>query len=94
MKQVDRETIDKAFSNLAKLKMEIAELEMQADKWQDAIKDYMSKTGSDILQGTEHKATYKPVTSSRIDKKALAADLPDVAEKYTKTTETMRFNFV
>ena len=90
----NKETIDKAFRNLAKLKMQVAETEVQIEKWQGLIKDYMEKSGLDTLQGTEHKATYKPVTSSRIDKKALAADYPDVAEKYTKTTETMRFNFV
>lgn len=94
MKELNRETIDKAFKNLAILKMQVSELENQVDMWQGAIKDYMEKTGLQELQGTEHRATYKSVSTSRIDKKALTADLPEIAEKYSRTTETMRFNFI
>lgn len=36
---------------------------------------------------------YKTVTSSRIDTTALKRNAPDIAEKYTKTTETKRFTF-
>jgi len=53
----------------------------------------MTAAGLDTLTGSEHKATYKTVVSSRIDTTALKKDLPDVANKYTKTTETKRFTF-
>jgi len=59
----------------------------------DKIKEHMTAAGVDTLTGDEHKATYKTVTSSRIDTTALKKDLPDVANKYTKTTETKRFTF-
>ena len=60
----------------------------------DTLKRYMVDNQLDTLTGTEHKATYKTVTSFRIDTTALKRNAPDIAEKYTKTTETKRFTFV
>ena len=59
----------------------------------DKIKQYMTDNQLETLTGDEHKATYKTVTSSRIDTTALKKALPDVATAYTKTTETRRFTF-
>ena len=57
------------------------------------LKQYMTDNRLETLTGTEHKATYKTVTSSRLDTTALKAALPDIAAQYTKTTETKRFTF-
>ena len=59
----------------------------------DKIKQYMTENQLETLTGDEHKATYKTVTSSRIDTTALKKALPEVATAYTKTTETRRFTF-
>lgn len=59
----------------------------------DQLKQVMQERGVDTLIGTQHKACYKAVTSSRIDTKALKQELPDIAAKYSKTTETKRFTF-
>lgn len=59
----------------------------------DQIKEKMTAAGVDTLVGAEHKATYKAVTSNRIDTAALKRDLPDVARQYTRSTETRRFTF-
>ena len=59
----------------------------------DTLKRYMVDNQLETLTGNEHKATYKTVTSSRIDTTALKRNAPDIAEKYTKTTETKRFTF-
>nr|DAK62597.1 MAG TPA: Exonuclease [Caudoviricetes sp.] len=59
----------------------------------DQIKAAMTAAGVDTLVGSEHKATYKAVTSYRVDTTALKKDLPDVVARYTKTTETRRFTF-
>ena len=59
----------------------------------DQLKAQMQAAGVDTLAGAEHKATYKAVTSSRVDTTALKKDLPDVVARYTKTTETRRFTF-
>lgn len=53
----------------------------------------MNENQLETLAGDEHKATYKTVTSSRIDTAALKKGHPDIATQYTKTTETKRFTF-
>lgn len=60
----------------------------------DQLKQYMSENQLETLAGDEHKASYKAVTSSRIDTTALKRDMPDIAATYTKTTVTKRFKFV
>lgn len=58
--------------------------------------DFMEEVQRQIDEygGSEHKASYKAVTSSRIDTTALKRDMPEIAAKYTKTTNTRRFLFV
>lgn len=59
----------------------------------DQLKEIMQTQGVDTLTGTEHKATYKPVESRRVDTTALKRDLPDVAARYTTVTASRRFVF-
>lgn len=59
----------------------------------DQLKQYMNENQLETLTGAEHKATYKTVTSSRIDTTALKKGHPDIASQYTKTTESKRFTF-
>ena len=60
---------------------------------QDELKGYMKDNNLDVLNGKEHKATYKPITSSRVDTSALKSEMPDVAARFTKETLTYRFTF-
>lgn len=87
--------------NLNALMREIAEyfrmteeIGATLDSLKDSLKKYMDENGLDSIAGNEHKASYKAVTSSRIDTTALKRDMPEIAAKYTKTTETRRFLFV
>jgi predicted phage-related endonuclease len=90
-----------AMDNLNALMREIAEYTRMAeeigatlDSLKDTLKKHMEENGLDSIAGSEHKASYKAVTSSRIDTAALKRELPEIAAKYTKTTETRRFLFV
>ena len=57
------------------------------------LKGRMTAAGVESLAGSEHKATYKAVTSSRVDTTSLKKDLPEIAARYTKTTTARRFTF-
>lgn len=59
----------------------------------DQLKERMAAAGVESLAGSEHKATYKAVTSSRVDTTSLKKDLPEIAARYTKTTTARRFTF-
>lgn len=59
----------------------------------DQIKAYMQQNQLETLASDEHKATYKTVSSSRIDTTAFKKAFPSMAEQFTKTTTSQRFTF-
>ena len=85
--------VNAIMTELAQYTRMAEEIAATVDGLKDAIKKYMEENQLETLTGNEHKATYKTVTSSRIDTTALKRNAPDIAEKYTKTTETKRFTF-
>ena len=85
--------INEIMAELAQYTRMAEEIAATVDGLKDTIKKYMEENQLETLTGNEHKATYKTVTSSRIDTAALKRNAPDIAEKYTKTTESKRFTF-
>lgn len=63
--------IDSTMKELAEYIRMGEEIAANIDALKDALKQYMRETGVDSLTGTEHKASYKAVVSSRIDTTAL-----------------------
>ena len=88
MKNID--TIMGELAQYTRLQEETAAI---IDGLKDELKAIMQEQNTDTLTGTEHKASYKAVVSSRIDTTAIKKELPEVAAKYTRTTETRRFTF-
>ena len=74
---------------LRELKAFAAELAGEIEAVEDAIKAHMGDT--EELRAGEYKVTWKHVTGRRIDTKALASELPDVAERYSVPTVSRRF---
>jgi predicted phage-related endonuclease len=85
--------IDEIMKELAEYTRMNEEITAHIDGLKDNLKSYMMENGVDTLTGTEHKASYKTVISSRIDTTALKREAPDIAAQYTKTTESRRFTF-
>ena len=74
---------------LRQLQQLIEEAQAEAEAIKDAIKAHMGD--SEELRAGEYKITWKPVTSSRLDSKALKAAAPELVERFTRTTTTRRF---
>lgn len=85
--------IDSIMKELAEYIRMQEEAAAMVESLKDQLKERMSAAGVDSLAGSEHKATYKAVTSSRVDTTAIKRDMPEVAARYTKTTTTRRFTF-
>ena len=85
--------IDSIMKELAEYIRMQEEAAAMVESLKDQLKERMTAAGVDSLTGSEHKATYKAVTSSRVDTTALKKDLPDIAARYTKTTTARRFTF-
>jgi predicted transcriptional regulator len=85
--------INKTFSELAKYQMMQKEIAEEIETLKSAVKDYMLDMGVDELIGTEHRATYREVKQTKLDRKALEAEHPRIAKKYLVDNSYMRLNF-
>lgn len=77
---------------------ELRELRRMADELageiattEDELKAYMTANNADELHGPNFKITWREVTSSRLDSKALKAAAPELWQRFTKQTTTRRF---
>lgn len=84
--------LDSQIHELRELRRMADELTAAIDTIQDAIKAEMTAAGVDVLTGSDWKAVWKPVTTSRIDTSALKKALPDLAAQFTKTSTVRRFS--
>ena len=76
---------------LKELEAFIKEAEAEAEAIKDAIKAVMRENGVDEMNVDVYTIRNKVVKSSRLDSKSLKAELPDIAERYTIATESVRF---
>ena len=76
---------------LRELKRMAAELADEITSIEDAIKAEMTARETDTLTGLDWKVTWKAVTSSRLDSKALKVELPEIAARFMKQTTARRF---
>ena len=83
--------LDMKVKELRELRRMAEELQAEIDATQDAIKAHMDSQGVDTLAGTDWKVTWKPVTSSRMDTAALKKALPEIAERFMRSTTSRRF---
>lgn len=74
---------------LRELQALIEEAQAEAETIKDELKAHMGE--AEEVRAGEYKLTYKTVTSTRLDTKALTAALPEVAQRFSKTTSTRRF---
>ena len=79
--------LERKCRELRQLQALIEEAEAEAIK--DAIKAVMGC--QEVVQAGEYHITWKSVTTARVDTTALRAALPEVAERFTRTTTTRRF---
>ena len=81
--------IESKVRELQQLQALIEEAQAEAESIKDAIKATMGE--SEELRAGEYRITWKPVQSARLDAAALRKALPDVAERFTRTTTARRF---
>ena len=81
--------LNSKIKELRELQALIEEAQAEAEAIKDALKAHMGD--SEELRAGEYKITWKPVTTSRLDSKALKAALPEVAARFTRETTSRRF---
>lgn len=83
--------LDSKIKELRELRRMAEELQAEIDGITDTIKAEMTARNVDTLTGADWKATWKEITSNRLDSTALKKELPDVAARYTKASVSRRF---
>lgn len=78
-------------AELRELKRMAEELAGEISTLEDSLKSYMTTTGTDTIEGSTFKITWKEVTSSRLDSKALKAAAPEMWQRFSKPTTSRRF---
>lgn len=83
--------LDSKIRELRELRRMADELQAEIDGITDTIKAEMTARNVDTLTGTDWKATWKEVTSNRLDSTALKKELPDIAARFMKASTSRRF---
>lgn len=83
--------LDKKVDQIRELKRLIEEAETEITGIEDEIKARMNELDTDELRGGTCKVTWKQVSTTRIDSKALKKELPNIAAKYSNTSTYRRF---
>lgn len=76
---------------LKELKAMAEELSAEITAIEDTIKEDMTARGVEELSVDVFKVRYTTVKSSRIDTTAFKKAMPDLAQQFTKQTESRRF---
>ena len=88
---MNKTEISETVKNIRELKRMREEIEAEISAEEDRIKEEMNRTSNYTIMGDDYKVTYTEVTSTRIDTAALKKALPDVAERFSKTSTSRRF---
>ena len=83
--------LESKVAELRELRRLADELAAEITATEDELKAYMTANSTDELYGPSFKITWKSVTSSRLDSKALKAAAPELWERFSKSTTTRRF---
>ena len=83
--------MESKINELRELRRMAEELAAEIIGLEDSIKAYMTANGTDEIYGPSFKITWKEVTSSRLDGKALKVAAPELWQRFSKQTTTRRF---
>lgn len=81
----------KKLHQIQELKRMSEEITSEMESLTDEVKAEMTAQNTEEMTVDIFKVRWKTVTSSRIDTAAFRNEMPEVAEKYTKTTTNRRF---
>lgn len=65
------------------------EAQAEAEALKDELKAFMGD--SEVLRAGEYKITWKRVESARVDVRALASEMPEIAQAFTRKSTIRRF---
>ena len=83
--------LESKVNDLRELRRMAEELAAEITAAEDDLKAFMTASGSNELNGPSFRITWKEVTSSRLDSKALKSAAPELWQRFSKSTTSRRF---
>ena len=78
-------------AQLRELRRMADELADEIAATEDSLKAYMTANSTEELYGSSFKITWKEVTGTRLDSRALKAAAPELWQQFSKQTVSRRF---
>ena len=89
---MSNQNIVSTVNDILELRRMKGEIEIELASLEDSVKSHMSSQGVEEIMADNLIVRYKTVISSRIDTTNLKKELPDVAARFSKVTESKRFS--
>jgi len=88
MSMIEMETKVNELRELRRMANELAD---EITAIEDSLNTLMAANGAEALHGPTFRITWKEVTSSRLDSKALKVVAPELWQRFSKQTTARRF---
>jgi predicted phage-related endonuclease len=88
---MDNLQMDEKLAQLRRCRREIDTLKKEAEAVEAEVKAELETRGVDQLETAHYKVSWKPVSTIRLDTKALKAERPEIYDRYAVTSATKRF---
>jgi predicted phage-related endonuclease len=88
---MNKQEIETKAAEYKELQNMIKELQDEAETIKTALVSHMESEDTDKIVAGPFTVRWAPYTTSRLDSTALKKELPEVAERYSKTSEVWKF---
>ncbi len=88
---MNKEELRKKLYQIQELKRMSEELNAELESLTDEVKAVMTEQDTEEMTVDIFKVRWTKVKTNRIDTTALKKEMPEIAQRFTKTTESRRF---
>lgn len=88
---MDNLQMDEKLARLRRCRREMDSLKKEAEAIEEEVKAELKARGVDQAETAHYRVSWKTVTSTRLDAKALKAERPEIYNRYAVTSTSKRF---
>ena len=89
---MDNLQMDEKLARLRRCRREMDTLKQEAEASETEVKAELEARGVEQVETAHYKVSWKAVSSTRLDTKALKAERPELYQRYAVSSTTKRFS--
>ena len=89
---MDNLQMDEKLARLRRCRRAMDTLKQEAEAIQTEVKAELATRGVEQVETAHYKVSWKTVSSTRLDTKALKAERPEIYQRYAVSSTTKRFS--